>query len=247
MGLSDLLKRIPTKNELKGGFGEWLTKYYSKSTIDALMLHDVLIEGADGYTSQIDLIMVGTRGLYVVEVKMYEDAKIYGDGNRSKWYYYKHNKKYEIYSPIKQNRKHIEYLKKFLKDFGDVPCFSVLTILCDDFKVSNINPDGKIQTIVCSSLPAMHKGIEILTKKNPEVFDEEKKEQIYDYISTHQISGREARQQHKENVQEYKKSIEEMKEQKICPYCKVPLVQRTGKYGKFYGCPNYPKCKYTLK
>ena len=40
---------------------------------------------------------------------------------------------------------------------------------------------------------------------------------------------------------------EEMKEQKICPYCKTDLVLRKGKYGEFYGCSNYPKCKYTMK
>ncbi len=32
-----------------------------------------------------------------------------------------------------------------------------------------------------------------------------------------------------------------------CPYCKVKLVTRFSKYGKFYGCPNYPNCKYILK
>lgn len=30
-----------------------------------------------------------------------------------------------------------------------------------------------------------------------------------------------------------------------CPRCGGELVQRTGKYGKFWGCSNYPKCKYT--
>lgn len=31
----------------------------------------------------------------------------------------------------------------------------------------------------------------------------------------------------------------------ICPYCKSNLVKRTGRYGSFYGCSNYPKCTYT--
>lgn len=30
-----------------------------------------------------------------------------------------------------------------------------------------------------------------------------------------------------------------------CPNCQVRLVMREGKYGKFYGCPNFPNCKYT--
>jgi hypothetical protein len=31
----------------------------------------------------------------------------------------------------------------------------------------------------------------------------------------------------------------------ICPKCGGNLVRRTGKYGNFYGCSNYPKCKFT--
>lgn len=30
-----------------------------------------------------------------------------------------------------------------------------------------------------------------------------------------------------------------------CPKCDGKLVERTGKFGTFYGCSNYPKCKYT--
>ena len=33
----------------------------------------------------------------------------------------------------------------------------------------------------------------------------------------------------------------------ICPKCGGILKERTGKYGKFYGCSNYPNCKYTQK
>lgn len=29
-----------------------------------------------------------------------------------------------------------------------------------------------------------------------------------------------------------------------CPHCQGKLVLRTGKYGSFYGCENYPRCKY---
>ena len=33
----------------------------------------------------------------------------------------------------------------------------------------------------------------------------------------------------------------------ICPDCGGTLVKRNGKFGEFYGCSNYPKCKYTKK
>ena len=141
MGVLDVLKKIPSAKEMKGGFGEYLTKHYSQLVLDGLVIHDVLIDGEDGYTSQLDLVLIGRTGVYVVEVKFFEDARIYGDGEKSKWHYYRGGKKFEIYSPLKQNKKHITYLKEFLKDFGDVPCFSVLAILCDGVKVTNINAD----------------------------------------------------------------------------------------------------------
>lgn len=30
----------------------------------------------------------------------------------------------------------------------------------------------------------------------------------------------------------------------ICPRCGGRLVLRKGKYGEFWGCENYPKCKF---
>ena len=32
-----------------------------------------------------------------------------------------------------------------------------------------------------------------------------------------------------------------------CPCCGGSLVYKVGRYGKFWGCSNYPKCHYTLK
>ena len=248
MGLFDKILGLPSLNEIKGNFGEQLAKYYSKVMTDTLVLHDVLIDGADGRYSQIDLLMIGSKGIYVVEVKMYPEARIYGDGKNSKWCYYLGGKRYEIYSPLKQNQKHIQYLKKLLNDFGDVPCFSVLTIICEDFKVSNINEDPEyISTVICSSLPAMSRGLEAIAKDKPIVFSEEQKQEIYQYIEAHQHPGKEKRMEHVESIKELKKTQEEMKNQKICPYCKTSLVLRKGQYGEFYGCSNFPKCRYTLK
>lgn len=248
MGLFDVLQKMPSLNEMKGNFGEQLAKYYSKIMTDAFILHDVLIDGADGFTSQIDLIMIGSKGLYVVEVKMYSDAVVYGSGQKSQWYYYVGGNKYEIYSPVKQNKKHIKYLKDMLKEFGDVPCFSVIAMVCKDFKVSNINenPDD-ITTVICSSLPAMSRGIEAVAKDKPVVFSAERKHEIYQFIQNNQYSGKEKRIEHKEKVMEYKQNLNDLRSKNLCPECGGKLVLRSGKFGEFYGCSNYPKCKYTQK
>lgn len=49
------------------------------------------------------------------------------------------------------------------------------------------------------------------------------------------------------NQQCYEKLGEELAKQpqRICPVCNGVLLQRTGRYGAFWGCSGYPRCKYT--
>lgn len=42
-----------------------------------------------------------------------------------------------------------------------------------------------------------------------------------------------------------KKEFTEKPTGKICPKCKAPLLIRLGKFGKFYACSAFPKCRYT--
>lgn len=35
------------------------------------------------------------------------------------------------------------------------------------------------------------------------------------------------------------------KKTEVCPKCGGNLVEKTGRYGNFFGCSNYPKCKFT--
>lgn len=243
MGLLSFLKNLPTQNEMKGSLGEWLAKTYAKSLPDTLILHDVLIDGAEQGTSQIDLLVIGHKGIYVIEVKLFADAKIYGDTQKRQWHYYKHGQKYTLYNPLMQNQKHVEYLKRFLKDMGDIPCCSVVIMICENFKVSGENPPD---TALCNSIRAMGRAMNALGQDKQVIWNEEKQKEIYDYIQSNQYSGAMARLEHKQRVAAYKAEQERTQQQKICPYCNGALVLRNGKYGGFYGCSNYPKCTYTL-
>ena len=50
----------------------------------------------------------------------------------------------------------------------------------------------------------------------------------------------------REHVANIKETQEDL-QNGICPRCGGQLVERTGKYGEFFGCENYPKCKFILK
>ena len=36
-----------------------------------------------------------------------------------------------------------------------------------------------------------------------------------------------------------------MKDKSICPECGSKVIVKNGKYGEFYGCTNFPKCRFT--
>ncbi len=42
-----------------------------------------------------------------------------------------------------------------------------------------------------------------------------------------------------------KKDIAEQKTKKICPKCGAPLLIKLGRFGKFYACSGFPKCRHT--
>lgn len=42
-----------------------------------------------------------------------------------------------------------------------------------------------------------------------------------------------------------KENIAQEKTEKICPECGAPILIRMGRFGKFYSCSRFPKCKYT--
>uniref|UniRef100_A0A2A3JPQ8 DNA topoisomerase type IA zn finger domain-containing protein n=1 Tax=Alloyangia mangrovi TaxID=1779329 RepID=A0A2A3JPQ8_9RHOB len=49
----------------------------------------------------------------------------------------------------------------------------------------------------------------------------------------------------KSNLKEKVLKEKEVSKQKVCPKCSGELSLKKGKYGSFYGCSNFPKCRYT--
>jgi DNA topoisomerase-1 len=51
------------------------------------------------------------------------------------------------------------------------------------------------------------------------------------------------------NLEEKYKNVEKknlvQQTDKICPKCGAPIVERFGRFGKFYACSKFPECKYT--
>ena len=106
--------------------------------------HDLIIKKDNNGFSQIDLVLVTSEGIIVIEVKDYS-GWIYGSGNNTNWTkvlsYGK--KKYKFYNPIKQNNNHISELRKTLNQFENIPFFSVIVFFGDcELKEINYVPKG---------------------------------------------------------------------------------------------------------
>ena len=119
--------------------------------------HDLLIKKNNGKFSQIDLVLVTSEGIIVFEVKDYS-GWIFGSGNNTNWTqvlsYGK--RKYKFYNPIKQNNNHITELRKTLKQFENIPFFSVI-VFFGDSELKEINYVPK-ETFVVKS----HRVFEVL-------------------------------------------------------------------------------------
>lgn len=92
-----------------------------------VVFHDLYVPTSNGKHAQIDLVVVTSQGIIVIEVKDY-GGWIFGTGNQQKWTQVLAygREKYRFYNPILQNANHINALKRQSLQFSKLPYFSVI-------------------------------------------------------------------------------------------------------------------------
>lgn len=211
--------------ETRGKFGENRVKRVIGETIEneQYVINDLIILN-EGTSSQIDHVVINPRGVFVIETKNYS-GEIYGSENQREWTqvlaYGKVKNKF--YNPLKQNATHVYNVRKIV---GDLPVHSLVVFVQNNTRHIKSN-----NVISLSSLKgALRSGASVLTKKQM------KKAYRLLVDSKAEITTKE----HVENIRTQQRSLE----RGICPRCGGKLVLRDGKYGEFWGCSNYPKCKF---
>ncbi|MBQ4094207.1 MAG: NERD domain-containing protein, partial [Oscillospiraceae bacterium] len=124
MGLWEIIKGeqpglfTTLKNyENAGQFGEFATEYALDSmlTTDLYMVLKNLYVPYRGKTSEIDLVMVHEKGIFVFESKNYS-GWIFGSADQPYWIQSLQNgDKNRFYNPILQNKTHIKALAEYLQ------------------------------------------------------------------------------------------------------------------------------------
>ena len=172
-------------------------------------------------------IVIKPNGIFVIETKNYS-GDIYGNETQLEWTQILSNGKVKnkFYNPIKQNATHVYNIKNIV---GNLPVYSLVVFVQNNVSSLQITNVINLQQLKAS----ISVGSDILTPKQMRV--------AYENIISHKLKI--SQKEHIKNIKQQQQNIQNG----ICPRCNGKLILRTGKFGDFYGCTNYPKCKFIKK
>lgn len=271
-GLASLLAKIFRKaywtDDRIGKYGETLTE--RKLNLLNLfgrkgrVLKNIYIPKENGETTEIDLIYITPKGLFVLESKNCS-GWIFGDSKSQYWTSCLPNgEHYRLYNPIKQNNSHIKWLSKYLANYSSfqVPFFSFI-VFSDRCELKKVPPNGP-EAVICYR-EELYGRISHLWNFFPDVLSEVDIENIYNILyrltnvsealkEAHINNVYKAKYTNYSNRRQYNNTQNQFQQYSSsaprCQRCGSPLVVRTVKEGynagkQFYGCSQYPQCKYT--
>ncbi|NLC44864.1 MAG: NERD domain-containing protein [Clostridiales bacterium] len=223
---------------VKGYFGElsiriWLS-FLDKRKYK--IINDVMIPSGEDKTAQIDHIVISVYGIFVIETKNYK-GWIYGNETSKNWTQVIYKTKNQFYNPILQNKGHVKALKILLSEYPNIKYIPIVVFTSKaDFKKLNVSSH------VIYSLWLNR----TIKKYTEEYIDSGDIESISNLIINANNKDKSARMEHVSRIQVNKENYARAAGSE-CPWCGELLVERQGKYGKFTGCENYPKCKFVSK
>jgi len=199
------------------------------------VINDLLLQSG-GYSTQIDHVVVSVYGIFVIETKYYR-GWIYGGENREYWTQNIYGHKYQLRNPLWQNQGHCRAIARVLGSYDAIPIHNIVAF------------SRQASLMVDRSLPVMYWWgvVPFIKRFKQPLITEEKAEEIYNALCAANVTGKAARQQHVSNVKQNQIRSELAVANGKCPRCGGRLVPRNGRFGQFYGCSNYPNCKYILK
>ncbi len=182
-----------------------------------------------GKTTEIDLLMIHEKGIFVFESKNYS-GWIFGDSDQLNWTQCLQNgKKFHFYNPIRQNKTHITALAQYMKISSDG--FTSFIVFSERCSLKKVPPSS--QKVVIVRRPDMLREIRVRLNNSTIIFSESEIRTMATQLSHLANRGNDEKQQHIKDIQT------------SCPFCGCELVLRNGKYGQFWGCSAYPKCRFT--
>lgn len=201
------------------------------------VLNDIMLPTAYG-TTQIDHIVVSVYGVFVIETKNYK-GRISGGCDDETWIKNVYGNKYSMPNPIRQNKVHVAAVSHVLGDV-DISC-DVRSIIAFSGQADVVARWEDCDIVYFGQLRSK---IRQYTQKQ---MSQQQVEKAVNALMAVNITDRKARREHTRNVQQTVAERRKMMVNGICPRCGGQIIMRHGPYGSFYGCSNYPKCKFIQK
>lgn len=155
---------------------------------------------------------------------------------KKRWKTYTYVTKNNFYNPVKQSLGHAFRIKELLYAFPHVKIVPIVAFAGDAI-LSNI--DTRHHVVYKENLP------EIIDRYKTICLTDNDVQAIIDILGNNNIREFLSDRQHVKNIRAAARKANKTINAGICPKCGGQLVKRRGKYGSFYGCSNYPKCKFT--
>lgn len=235
VGIIYLRIQLPT---IKGKMGEkGVAATLSFLPIEEYVVLNDLMFMNGSHSTQIDHIVISIHGIFVIETKNYKGG-IFGNIHKDYWTQNIWGNKYSLYNPVFQNKNHIRFLINKFSELKERETFIYPIVVF--LSASKVNITGDNNCVLgrneLNSYIRSHSDI-IMTIDDCR--------NIATLLSENNIVDKELRNAHKIYVRSAIRSHEIKVNNGICPRCGGRLVLRIGKYGNFYGCSNYPHCRYT--
>ena len=224
-----------------GKEGEREVSWTAKTRLPSFeVIRNLYVPQGEGRATEIDMVLVHNSGIYVLEIKNYS-GWVFGSETQRYWTKVHYQEKHQFYNPLMQNRGHVNSLQRYLKlDPGLFHSYVVFTGDCE-FKSLEYNP-------------AYHKIVkreqlarQILedASKYGMMMSDGQVSAVYDMLMPLSDPSPERRQEQARTYQAAKSHGEVTGTR--CPLCGGQLVLRTARATgeRFWGCSNYPNCKYT--
>ena len=236
----------------KGKRGEMrVSAILSQLSDEYTILNDLVFRTEKG-TTQIDHLVVSKYGIFTIETKNYR-GEIYGDDNRKEWTQlivtevtyakkwwktYTYVTKNRFYNPVKQSVGHAFRIKELLSVFPHVKIVPIV-VFTGDAILSYV--ESKNHVVYEENLLDVIDGYKTTYLTDNDV------QAVLAILTGNNIRETVSDRQHVKNLRTAAREVNATINSGICPKCGGHLIGRNGKYGTFYGCSNYPNCKYTRK
>ena len=214
-----------------------------------IIMNDLVFQSGKG-TTQIDHAVVSKYGIFVIETKNYR-GEIYGDDNRKEWTQmiitdvtyskklwktYTYVTKNHFYNPVKQSLAHSYAIKNNLSQWPALKIVPIV-VFAGDAKLKDVNTNHHV--IYDFQL------IETIMSYRTVYLSDAEVREVASVLQQNNVRESIDNNQHIRNIKVKKADMDFKIASGICPKCGGNLVMRNGKYGRFYGCSNYPRCRFT--